>query len=484
MIRLRLAVVLCTALLAGCSSGGSTDDSARSTTQPSTAFTTTTGGGPGAPSWPLFGVTPDRRNDFAKPTGITASNVTTLARVSIDVPGTVDSSPIFAGGRFVVTTSYGRTIALNRAGDLLWTYTPPGIDGWEGSAQITNASPAADPDGRHVYAVSPDGVVHKLQLSDGREVATAGGWPVTVTLDPTHEKLGTALNVSGSLVLVTTGGYIGDAPPYQGHVVAIDRRTGETRHVWNALCSDRDGLLKPSTCADSDAAIWARAGAVVEPATGLILVATGNGPYDGTTAWGDSVLRLSPDAGELIGSWTPPNQAELESGDVDLGSTAPALVDGAGGRLYGVQGGKDGLLRLIDIERMAVVQTLVDPGETAMFTAPAVRGREVYVATGAGTAAYRLTGRGSPRLLTTWVNDTPGTSPVLAAGLLYVYDPSGGGINVYRPSSPRPLTTLPAGVGHWQSPVAIGGCVLVGEGSANDYETSGRLSLYCLPGQG
>jgi hypothetical protein len=129
---------------------------------------------------------------------------------------------------------------------------------------------------------------------------------------------------------------------------------------------------------------------------------------------------------------------------------------------------------------MQVVQTLPDPGATAMFTAPAVRGRDVFVATGGGTAAYRLTGSGTPRLLKLWSNNSPGTSPVLAGDLLYIYDPTGGGINVYRPSLPSPVTTLQAGAGHWQSPIAISGCVMVGEGDANDHATSGTLSMYCL----
>jgi hypothetical protein len=137
-------------------------------------------------------------------------------------------------------------------------------------------------------------------------------------------------------------------------------------------------------------------------------------------------------------------------------------------------------MRLIDIERMRVVQTLPDPGSTQMFTAPAVRGRNVYVATGGGTAAYRLAGSGTPKLLELWSNDSAGTSPVLAGELLYVYDPTGGGINVYRPSSPSPVTTLRAGAGHWQSPIAIDGCVLIGEGDANQDETAGRLDLYCV----
>ena len=227
------ALLALVAVVCGCSSGGSTEGSTANAGPPPVVTAELRG------AWPLFGVTPDRRNDYGGPTGITASNVTTLARRSIGVPGTVDSSPIFVSGRFVVTTSYGKTVALNRRGHIVWTYTPPGIDGWEGSAQITNASPAADPDGEHVYAVSPDGVVHKLGLADGAEV-TDGGWPVTITRDPTHEKLGTALNISGRLLLATTGGYIGDAPPYQGHVVSIDRASGKIVHVWNALCSDRD----------------------------------------------------------------------------------------------------------------------------------------------------------------------------------------------------------------------------------------------------
>ena len=266
VIRLGLALAG-VALACGCSGGGSTDSgtgTATATTEPSSVVTLFPKPGN---VWPMFGVTPDRANVSKAPTGITASNATTLARVSIDIPGTVDSSPIFVGGRFVVTTSYGKTLALDRSGHILWTYTPPGIDGWEGSAQITNASPAADPDKKHVYAVSPDGVVHKLNLADGSEV-TDGGWPVTITRDPTHEKVGTALNISGDLVLATTGGYIGDAPPYQGHVVSIDRASGEIVHVWNSLCSDRHEIIDPSTCPDSDSAIWARAGAVVEPGTG------------------------------------------------------------------------------------------------------------------------------------------------------------------------------------------------------------------------
>src|SRR5206468_1620641 len=78
------------------------------------------------------------------------------------------------------------------------------------------------------------------------------------------------------------------------------------------------------------------------------LVATGDGKWDGRRYWGDSVLMLSPDARRLVQAWTPSNFAELESGDVDLGSTAPAILPGR----LALQSGKDGLMRLLDLRKL------------------------------------------------------------------------------------------------------------------------------------
>ena len=93
----------------------------------------------------------------------------------------------------------------------------------------------------------------------------------------------------------------------------------------------------------------------------------------------------------------------------------------------------------------AKLQPLPMPGGGQLFTAPAVWRRggrtTMFVADEHGTAAYVLR-RG--RLHRAWENDTPGTSPVMAGGLLYVYDPDAGGIYVYRPSSAAPIAKLPA----------------------------------------
>src|SRR6202012_4366877 len=149
-----------------------------------------------------FGLDPQRTDATDASTGITAANVGKLHDRRVTVPGTIDSSPIYLGGAkvrggthdvVIATSSYGRTFALDATtGKRLWTYTPPGCASWVGSAQITNASPLLDPSDRYVFAPSPNGQVHKLSLASGKEVRS-GHWPVTVTKDPTKEKMGSAL---------------------------------------------------------------------------------------------------------------------------------------------------------------------------------------------------------------------------------------------------------------------------------------------------
>ncbi len=163
-----------------------------------------------------------------------------------------------------------------------WRFIPPTYGSYAGSAQITNMTPIADPDRTAIYAGAPDGVIRKLAIATGKQL-----WATTITRDPTHEKLTSPLNFSRGLVIATTDGYIGDAPPYQGHVVTLSAKNGHIVAVWNSLCADRHAIITPSTCDASDSAIWARSGAVVLP-NGNLLVATGNAPYNGTTNFGDA----------------------------------------------------------------------------------------------------------------------------------------------------------------------------------------------------
>ena len=53
-------------------------------------------------------------------------------------------------------------------------------------------------------------------------------------------------------------------------------------------------------------------------------------PASAVRNWGDSVLALNPDGtganSQPLDSYTPTNYLDLFNGDLDLGSTAPALL--------------------------------------------------------------------------------------------------------------------------------------------------------------
>jgi hypothetical protein len=458
--------------------------------------------------WSRFDYDAQRSGVGPANTGITGGDLGRLRRRTVRLDGTVDSAPIElqrirVRGRIrdviVVTTTYGRTIAIDAlTGGRLWEYTPPRIGGFEGSAQVTTATPIVDPDRRYVYAASPDGRIRKLILATGHEVR-AGGWPAVITRDASKEKIAGALNLAGRYVIAVTGGYIGDAPSYQGHVAMIDRVSGRVLHLFNTLCSNRRQLIVPSSCAESGSAIWARAGAVVEPNSGRLLVATGNAAFNGATNWGDTVLELSPDATILLHNWTPVDQAKLSANDTDVGSTAPALLPFTGGRRLAVQGGKDGKLQLLDLERVngtaggagrrlgGELQQITAPGGSEVLTAPAVwtnGGRTyVFVANDSGTAAYVLGGGRRPRLSSIWEHDTDGTSPVVAGGLLYVYDESRGQLVVRQPSSGTALISLDVSTGHWNSPIVLGGRIIVPVGAYGTHATTGTLYIYHVSGR-
>ena len=466
-----------------------------------TTKATTQAGAGALTEWPEFGLDPQRSDATEASTGITAANVGRLRDRRVTLPGTIDSSPIYIGGARVggathdvaiLTSSYGRTFALDATtGKRLWTYTPPGYSSWVGTPQLTNTSPLLDPDPAHryVYTASPDGRVHKLLLASGKEVH-AGHWPVTITKDPTKEKMGSALNVDGGDVIATTSGYSGDAPIYQGHVVLIDRDTGKIAAVFNSLCANRHTVIVPSSCPQSDSAILSRGGAVVEPGGKRLLIVTGNATWDGRRYFGDSALELTVPGLRLRQSFTPTNQAELNHLDGDLGSSGPALL----GDNRVLLAGKDGVMRVLSLSRLdghapsgkarlgGEVQTLRTPGASALFTTPAVwhHGNEttVFVADYSGTGAYALRGG---RLHVLWENLTPGTSPIVAGGLLYVYEPTAGGIEVYRPESGKPIAKLPGSPGHWNSPIVVDGHVIEPEGSANEFSGSGTIDLFTAP---
>jgi hypothetical protein len=69
---------------------------------------------------------------------------------------------------------------------------------------------------------------------------------------------------------------------------------------------------------------------------------------------------------------------------------------------------------------------------------------------------------------------------LVADGLLFVYDPSGG-LRIYDSAKGTLVTTLECGSGHWNSPIVVDGKITLPEGNANQHVSTGVLDIWTLP---
>ncbi|MDE1884310.1 MAG: PQQ-binding-like beta-propeller repeat protein [Xanthomonadaceae bacterium] len=475
-----------------------------------------------ATDWLQFGFDPAHSGNNPSETILSASGTGEFALTAlfpiynVTLPDVADGAPAFlssvttANGvrdLLFLETKDGHVLALDAAtGATVWSHatkpTPP-----PAGQDYTTSSPAIDPNRQYVYFYGLDGNAHKYAVGTGLETSS-GGWPERATLKPDVEKGSSALAIaiakSGTTYLyVANGGYPGDGGDYQGHVTAIDLATG-AQNVFNANCSDQSVHFVefPATpdCSEVQTAIWARPGVIYSAAKDRIFMATGNGTYDPVNHdWGDSVFALNPNGtgsgGNPVDSYTPTNFQSLQNGDTDLGSTAPAILPStlAGYPNLAVQGGKDAMLRLLNLDNLSG-NTPPGPGHTGgelqsinvpqggeVFAQPAVwvdsSGTTwVFVATGNGVSGLTLGLNNTthkPALTKVWQNSTGGSTPVVANDVLYYFS---GSINALNPKTGALLwsDSSPGGV-HWESPIVVNGRVYI-------TDQNGRLWAYALDG--
>ena len=443
----------------------------------------------------MFGHDPARSGVDEGDRILTLANVAKLrARWQIQLSNAADSTPVTLGSMLFQTTESGVTYGIDaNTGRIAWRFAT------HGPPRITNSTPAADASDGTIYVPGIDGFVHHLDAVTGRELR-GRGFPLRITLMPSTEKDAAALNLANGYLYAATSGYIGDAPPYDGHVVAISLSTGSVR-VFNSLCSRETTLPTPASCSQQRSGIWSRGGVVVDPDPamgGRIYVATGNGDFNhnaGGDDFGDSVVSLRADAGSMLGSYTPTNYASLDEHDVDLGSTSPALIPRqpqSRTPLMLVQGGKDRILRLLDRAHLpglgGELQRL-DVGH--LFASPAVwtdsgGGVWVYLGLRKSLDAFRLTtgAGGVSRLAGAWQVPVTqlhgeGTSPAVSNGI--VFEAQDGAIVAFDAltghvvwSSAQRSALRSIGPVHWQSPIVANGRVYCSD-------ENGRLTAYALP---
>jgi outer membrane protein assembly factor BamB len=452
---------------------------------------------------------------------ITKENVSKLRVVFRTIlPAAADGAPVYlhgvdsaAGVRnlLFVTTKQGHIAAIDAGtGRQVWTRQHPAgpcrINNG-GTPCYTTSSPVVDPGGRFVYTYGLDGRVHKHRVGGGEEI-TGGGWPQAATLKPFDEKGSSALAWATarngvSYLYATNSGYLGDRGDYQGHVTAIDLGTG-TKQVFNANCSNHPVhfVERPGSpdCPEVRSGIWARAGVVYDPGTDRVYLATGNGTFDPARFdWGDTVFSLRPDGtgndGMPLDSYTPSNYLQLQEYDLDLGSSAPAVLpvpEGCTIRHLAVQGGKDRKLRLLDLSNLSgrggpghvggeVGEVIDIPQGGELFTAPAVwvdpadGSTWVFIATFRGLSGMKLRvdGNGIPHLQPMWRLQEGASSPILANNVLYC----AGSFNIraLEPATGKLLwRSSRIGRIHWESPIVVNGVLYC-------TDESGALTAFGLP---
>jgi len=206
-----------------------------------------------------------------------------------------------------------------------------------------------------------------------------------LSFDPLRENQRPALLLSNGNVYIGWGSH-GDQHPWHGWVIAYN---ASTLQQAAAYCVSPDGY---------GGGIWASGGGLGADSSGNIFFNTGNGDFTGNTGgtdYGDTIVKLGPN-GSVLDYFTPHDQSNMESQDLDLSSAGPVLLldqPGTNPHLL-IAAAKTGTIFVVNRDNMGhfrsgsdnqIVQSLVGilPNgtlEEGNFSAPAFFNGYVYFA--------------------------------------------------------------------------------------------------------
>jgi hypothetical protein len=184
--------------------------------------------------------------------------------------------------------------------------------------------------------------LHALALATGAE--TFGG-PVVISAAnfvplAQLQRPGLALN-NGTIYIAF--GSNDDVGSGFGWLMAYNASTLAQQWSWRSISSTSSSNLWGS--------IWGAGNAPAIDANGNIYVETGNGYFDGTSNFSDSVIKFSP-SGTRLDYFTPFDQAVMQGNDIDLGSSGPLILPDAVGSTghphLAIATGKVGVVYLLD----------------------------------------------------------------------------------------------------------------------------------------
>jgi hypothetical protein len=245
----------------------------------------------------------------------------------------------------------------------------------------------------------------------------AGSTGGTLNFDPFRQHTRPGLLLLNGTVY---GGWasLEDLGNYHGWVIGFDEGTFQPTIVW---CSTPDG---------SDGGTWQGGGGIAADASGNLYFSTGNGTFDASTSgddWGDSFLKATPAGGtlQIADSFTPYNQASLNSLDWDLGAgTVLLLPDQPGPAPHlAVFGGKGGTLYVANRDGLGGYSSTINQN---LQTLPAAIGQVTEDGGNRGGGTYwqgQVYYGGSKDYLRQFslYNGTLSTTPVVVGTKFYGY---------------------------------------------------------------
>lgn len=231
------------------------------------------------------------------------------------------------------------------------------------------STPVIDPVAKIIYVCSktkePGPVyVHRLHALDLTTGLEKTGSPVAITaasFDPLVHMQRPALLLNNSTVYLAFGSH-GDHNTWHGWVMAYTYSgSAFAQHfVWAS------GDLSSNT----EGAVWGAGAGPALDASGNLWVETGNGDFDGTINFGDSVVKLSA-SGTVSDFFTPSYQDTLRANDVDLGSGGVLILpDSAGSSAHphlAVATGKPGGFFLLDQTNLGKFSSIKDNDVREVF---------------------------------------------------------------------------------------------------------------------
>jgi chitodextrinase len=207
--------------------------------------------------------------------------------------------------------------------------------------------------------------VHRLHALDLTTGAEKFGGPVVISATnfvPLFHLQRPALLLNNSTLYIGFGSH-GDNNTWQGWLMAYTYSSSTLAQSWVWHSTD-------PMSGNNEGAIWGSGNGPALDANGNIYVETGNGVFDGTSNFSDSVVKISP-AGSMLDFFTPFDQNVMQSNDIDLGSSGPIILPnsvGLAGHPLMIATGKVGVVYLLDQTNMGKFNstTNMDVGEVTV----------------------------------------------------------------------------------------------------------------------